>query len=379
MLVSCHQYSASSGWDVIPNNDLDSESTLVMVFGPSDFSLIEAELNNLRKELKLSQLIGCSTSGEIYGRVVSDHSLVVAVVKLEKSRLLVTHHHLKDKEDSITIGEKLAKNLSSNDLKGIFVLSDGLHVNGSELVKGISDNIASDVNVTGGLAGDGQRFEKTWTMVNGEIKDNNVTAVGFYGEHVHIECQFGGGWDVLGPERLVTKAQSNVLYALDGQPALDLYKKYLGERAAGLPATGLLFPLSIRNSNEYNDITVRTILGVNEADNSITFAGDIPQGAKVRLMRANYDRLIDGASDGARSLNINDLEGRDFVCFAISCVGRRLVLGQRTDEELEAVNDELPLKNKLVGFYSYGEISTDHNKRCDLHNQTMSLTAVWED
>lgn len=379
MFVSCHQYSAQSGWDAIPNDDLDSENTLVMVFGPSDYSLVEPGLIKLKKEFKLSKLIGCSTSGEIYGKSVNDNSLVVAVIKLEKSRILVTSHQLKDKEDSRRIDERIALDLNSTDLKGVLVLSDGLHVNGSELVKGIADNLASDINVTGGLAGDGQRFEKTWTMVDGEIKDNNVTAVGFYGAHVHVECRFGGGWDVLGPERLVTKAESNVLYALDGQPALDLYKKYLGERASGLPATGLLFPLSIRNSDEYKDITVRTILGINEADNSITFAGDIPQGSKVRLMRANYDRLIDGASDGARLLNIDDLKEKEFICFAISCVGRRLVLGQRTDEELEAVNDELPLKNKLVGFYSYGEISTDHNQRCDLHNQTMSLTAVWED
>ncbi len=379
MFVSCHQYNAQSGWDVTPCKSLDSSNTLVVIFGPSESGLIADGFDKLKDDFKLSKLIGCSTSGEIYGRVVSDNSLVVAIIQFERSRIAVTHHELNGKENSKKIGEKIAQDLSAPDLKGVFVLSDGLHVNGSELVKGIADNISSDISVTGGLAGDGQRFERTWTVADGVIRDNNITAVGFYGEHVHVECQFGSGWDVLGPERLVTQSESNVLYALDGQPALDLYKKYLGERASGLPATGLLFPLSIRNSDAHNDITVRTILGVNEVDKSITFAGDIPQGSKVRLMRANYDRLIDGASDGAKLLKTNDREDSEIIFFAVSCVGRRLVLGQRTEEELDAVIEELPLKNKLVGFYSYGEISTDQNRRCDLHNQTMSLTAVWED
>jgi hypothetical protein len=137
MFVSCHQYSAQSGWDAIPNDDLDSENTLVMVFGPSDYSLVEPGLIKLKKEFKLSKLIGCSTSGEIYGKSVNDNSLVVAVIKLEKSRILVTSHQLKDKEDSRRIGERIALDLNSTDLKGVLVLSDGLHVNGSELVKGM--------------------------------------------------------------------------------------------------------------------------------------------------------------------------------------------------------------------------------------------------
>lgn len=378
MFVSCHQYNDQSGWDVVPSKSLDSDNTLMVIFGPSDFTLIESELNHLRETFKSSRLIGCSTSGEIYGRLVSDDSLVVALIKFEKSRIKISSHELDQAMNSLLIGEKIAEDLYSGDLKGMLVLSDGLNINGSELVRGIAKGNSHEVNVAGGLAGDGQRFEKTWTLVDGQIKENNVTAVGFYGEHVHMDCQFGGGWDVLGPERVVTSSKNNILYALDGQPALDLYKKYLGDRASGLPATGLLFPLSIRNSEEQKDITVRTILGINEDDKSIRFAGDIPQGSKVRLMRANNDRLIDGASDGARIFNQKAWQDKEVIFFAVSCVGRRLVLGQRIEEELEAVIDELSMKNKLVGFYSYGEISTDHNKRCDLHNQTISLTAVWE-
>ena len=174
-------------------------------------------------------------------------------------------------------------------------------------------------------------------------------------------------------------SKDNVLYELDGQPALTLYKKYLGDRAEGLPATGLLFPLAIKNDEEVDGHTVRTILGINEADNSITFAGNIPEGVSVRLMSANFDRLIDGAADAASYIDTNDHVDGSIINIAISCVGRRLILGQRTEEEIEVVVDELPDNTEQVGFYSYGEISPLVSGQCGLHNQTMTLTTIWED
>ena len=194
-----------------------------------------------------------------------------------------------------------------------------------------------------------------------------------------MACNYRGGWDVFGPEREVTRAVGNVLYALDGQPALALYRKYLGERAGELPAAGLLFPLAIRNELEADGLTVRTILGIDEAEQSITFAGDIPQGSFVRMMRANRDRLIDGATDAADGVRLAGGSAGETLCLAISCIGRRLVLGQRCEEELEAVLDTLPKGCRMVGYYSYGELSPLGSGRCDLHNQTMTLSLLWED
>ena len=206
----------------------------------------------------------------------------------------------------------------------------------------------------------------------------HVVAVGFYGDSVDIACNYRGGWDVFGPEREVTRSSGNVLYTLDGQPALALYRKYLGDRAGELPAAGLLFPLAIRNELEADGLTVRTILAINEADQSITFAGDIPQGSFVRMMRANRDRLIDGATDAAGGIAETLSNGNHKLCIAISCIGRRLVLGQRCDEEIEAVLDTLPAPCSLIGYYSYGELSPLSSGRCDLHNQTMTLTLIRE-
>ena len=210
---------------------------------------------------------------------------------------------------------------------------------------------------------------------------DHVTAVGFYGDAVQIGHGSAGGWDPFGPRRLVTRSKGNILYELDGKPALELYKQYLGERAEGLPATGLLFPLALSrpdaSGGESEDRrVVRTILAVDEASQSLTFAGDIPTGAYAQLMKAQLDRLIEGAEQAA-GLASRGVDG-PVLAVAISCVGRRLVLRERTEEEAEGVQDYLPAGSQIVGFYSYGELSPISSGNCDLHNQTMTLTTIRE-
>lgn len=378
MQLATFRYTLSEGWDKPLDAALDSDNTLLICFGTSGVNELASGIADLLKVFTRAIWIGCSTAGEIYGRSLADNSLAVGVMKFSRTHLRVACAEITDPGTSFQAGSFLARTLDASDLRGVFVLSDGLSVNGSELACGLSQNLPQGVVVTGGMAADGDRFKQTWVLVDKAPRSHYVAAVGLYGEHVGVAHGSRGGWDVLGPEREVTHAEGNVLYTLDGQPALALYKKYLGERAAGLPATGLLFPLAIRNEIEEDGLTVRTILAVNEADNSITFAGDIPQGSVVQLMRANFEHLIEGAADAAGSLSFGSYAGSPLLTVAISCVGRRLALSQRIEEEIEAVLDGLPHGSHLIGYYSYGELSPLASGRCDLHNQTMTLTSFWE-
>ena len=263
-------------------------------------------------------------------------------------------------------------------MRAVLIFSDGLHVNGSELVRGLNAVLPPSVVVTGGLAGDGDRFSRTWVLKEGVPATGCVTAVGLYGDAVRVGHGSKGGWDCFGPERRVTRSKENVLYELDGKPALALYKDYLGERASGLPATGLLYPLAPRAAASDEKRLVRTILAVDEATQSLTFAGDIPEGSLAQLMQANFDRLVQGAGEAALSTTDQFHGSGPILAIAISCVGRRLVLGERTEEEVEATVDALPKQARQIGFYSYGEISPYASGSCDLHNQTMTLTTIYE-
>lgn len=347
---------------------------LVLVFGHSSFLDKPEPFEALIAQYPQAIFMGCSSAGEIMNGNIYDDSLVIALVSFESTLLRLTHVAIHDSQESYTIGRLLADRLTGEGLRGIFTLSDGLTVNGSELAQGFNAVVNPTITVTGGLAGDGERFTKTWVLKDGKPTSGIVAALGLYG-NVRLSHGSKGGWKPFGPAREVTRAENNVLYELAGKPALALYKTYLGEMAAGLPATGLRFPLALCKPGEVKEL-VRTILAVDEATQSLTFAGDIPVGMHAQLMRANLEQLVEGAEDAALMCDADT--DKPVLCIAISCVGRRMVMGADAEEEAEAVLDNLPEHTTQIGFYSYGEISPFAKGTCDLHNQTMTLTTIYE-
>lgn len=364
-------------WDSSLDGSLNSPSTLVVCFGSSNTHPIEIALEDIYNNFQDSIIMGCSTSGEIHNDLLYDQTLVVMVMQFEKTSLKLHTQLISDSSDSFNIGRNLAKDLQNESLKAIFLLSDGLNINGSQLTKGIVETI-NGVTVTGGLAGDGANFKSTWVLANTKPQSQYITAVGFYGEDIHIAYGSQGGWKKFGIDRMVTQANANILYKLDNQPALEVYKKYLGDNAKDLPASGLLYPLMIKEKG-YSEAKVRTILAIDEQEQSITFAGDIPNGSEVMFMKATFNELVEGASQAAAQLEKFNYDNQEGALIAISCVGRKLVLGSKTEDELEAVMEYFSDNVEQIGYYSYGEISPLNDGRCDLHNQTMTLTLIWEE
>ncbi len=378
MEVMTIQYNKAQGWSqAFPN--WNSDKTLVIVFGASSFKRVLEPFEQLSEAFSKSHIIGCSTAGEIFDTTVSDDTLSVAIIRFANTRLKLMTVNCFSGSASYISGHSISQMATAPDLRGLFILSDGITVNGSELVAGMNMVLPPSVVVTGGLAGDGTRFGETWGIKDGKPQSGFITAVGFYGESIQMRHGSKGGWDAYGPQMKVTSAYGNRLYSLEGKSALSLYKSCLGPQAAELPASALLFPLAIREKPDAEKVVVRTILSIDDKDEAMIFAGDIRKGQYVQFMRANFDHLIAGASEAAALIGDNHSEqGDQTLSVAISCVGRRLVLKDRSGDELQATLDVLPRGVRQIGFYSYGEISPYASGHCDLHNQTMTLTTFSE-
>lgn len=378
MRIEQCRWTAVTGWEPGPPGGLEEPPQLVLAFGAGDLLRDSEPCREARGAYPDAHWLGCSTAGDIFGTEVSDDSLVVTAIRFERTRIQACQTHIDGPGDSFAAGERLGSALAQEDLVHVFLLSDGLNVNGSELVKGITGRLPSNVTVTGGLSGDGPRFKETLVIAGGEAMPSTVAVVGLYGPGLSVGFGSLGGWDAFGPERRITRSAGNVLYELDGRSALELYKTYLGPYAKDLPASGLLFPLSIRTERDQTPI-VRTILAVDEEEQSMTFAGDVPMGTYARFMKANFDRLIDGAMGAARTSHEAIGAAPCELAILVSCVGRKLALGQRIEEEVEGVREVLGDGPVLAGFYSYGEISPFvPSARCELHNQTMTITTLRE-
>jgi hypothetical protein len=372
-------WSETSGWRSAGNR---SEADLVLFFGTRQALRCGSRYRELREMFPGAHILGCSTGGQIRNNDISDDEIAAAALRFDATKLRLACEPAPAPEHSRACGEAIGRALAADDLAGIFVLSDGLNVNGSELVAGITGVVGLAVPVTGGLAGDGARFEETLVGADCRPCNHTVGAIGFYGTAIRIGHGSAGGWDEFGPRRRITRSRGNILLELDGEPALDLYERYLGEEEAkGLPGTALLFPLRIRNPERPDHDIVRTVLAVDRGARSMTFAGDMPAGWVAQLMRGNFDRLAAGAAKAARQASAMWREGGngDRLAVMVSCIGRRLLMGQHTIDEVEAAGIELGADVPRLGFYSYGEIAPHSASGvCELHNQTMTVTAISE-
>lgn len=349
---------------------------IVFLFGDTDIIKNEKRYFDIVELFPNAKIVGCSSSGNILNAQVSEYSIVATAISFDNAWVELSSIIFNDGDNIEELSQSLINNLPKKDLKHIFLMSDGLLINGSELTRGIN-KINSFTTVTGGMAGDGSRFKETYVIANTIPLQKTIVAVGFYGDSLIAQSGCFAGWSEFGAERTISKSSGNILYEVDGEPALDLYKKYLGQYASQLPNSGLRFPLNIKENDDSPEV-IRTLLSINEKEKSITFAGDMPKGYKARLMKPDINALIDGAGKAASVINkINDKTALGLI---VSCVGRKVVMNQLIDDELEIIQEILGDNMHLSGFYSYGEIAPFQNDllSCQFHNQTMTLTTIYE-
>lgn len=351
---------------------------LVLAFGSPSFFQTRTLADVLTRTFPRAHRVGCTTAGEIAGSTVGEGSLVITAVAFDRPSFATAHVTYAGSEGSRDAGRGVARELARPDLRAMVVLGPGVDVNGSEIIAGILD-VAPDVNITGGLAGDYGAFRETFVLHDDAVWPRAVVGIGFYGDGVRLSSGSSGGWRSFGPARCATRAHGNVLHELDGQPALNVYKRYLGPYANDLPSSGLLFPFALLDDERNETGIIRTPLAVDEVAGTITLAGDVPQGGLLRLMHATSELLVDGAETAARDAAAAKLGRGDSLALLVSCVGRKLLMGDGVDAEVEAVSAALGDRCTLAGFYSNGEIAPPHGQAAArLHNQTMTITHLTE-
>ncbi|MBF0263952.1 MAG: FIST C-terminal domain-containing protein [Gammaproteobacteria bacterium] len=357
----------------------DIQPQLILVFASIEFFTKPDFFIQLKENFPSAQIAGCSTAGEINSKHMVEHSAVITAIHFETEiSFKIIDTPVERMEHSKQAGSEIGQALAGKNLQAILLFGKGIDINGSALIEGVTEHVGKQTLITGGLAGDNGSFNQTFVLSNSKILSDGIVAIGLSGNSLNISYGSYGGWSSFGPARKVTNSKDNILYELDGMPALQVYKKYLGEHAKDLPASGLLFPFEMLGKDHSALGLIRTILGVDEDTGALTLAGDINPDGYLRLMHASVDDLIDGAETAAQQLVFPETDTNGLAVL-VSCVGRKLVMGDQVDEEIESVTEILGSKICVTGFYSYGEISPLSSiTNCKLHNQTMTITYLSE-
>ncbi|MFM2139235.1 MAG: hypothetical protein RJA57_1542 [Bacteroidota bacterium] len=368
------------GFDTLKNSA--DTYQLLLIFGERRLLTEPDVIPPIAQVFTNARSVACSTAGEIYGGGCNTDTVFCLALSFDKTRFEIVEDRIARHVNSFELGRSLARQLPSKELSYVMVLSDGALIVGDELIEGMNTVFDPSVTITGAMAGDGARFGETLTGTDGNLSTGNVVLIGFYGSALQVSSGVKGGWTLFGPERTITRSEGNELFEIDGENALTLYKRYLGEYARELPGSALFFPIAILK-NSSDDHVVRTILHVDEATGSMRFAGKVPVGSRIRLMRTNTDDVIHMAGNAAADARVENpmhISRSSELALIFNCIGRRLVLDARANDEIKAITDQLNPHTLVAGFYSYGEFSkrTSYGQGCELHNQTVVVTLLYE-
>jgi hypothetical protein len=343
----------------------------------------------LRTKLPDVPTIGCSTDGEITSAGLSVDS--VTLMLLASPRMRAKAHVIPNlSEDSERAGIELAKALHDDEARVLMLLPDGLTGNGSAIIRGAQEILGRQFVIAGGTAGDRGRFVKTFQCADGKAHTDALIGLMLYSP-TPLELGYGvmSGWRPIGIAKEVTHAEANTVYEIEGETALDMYSRFLGDKASQLPGIGVEYPFAlvdrygevdtkgIREGESY--FLMRAPMVVDREKGAVTFAAEIPQGSRIKMTRGKSDEVI-SASREAASRSLEGLGGPPDAVFFFSCMARKVVLGRRTNLEITAAQEVLGENTPMIGFYTYGEIANcgETFPMCRFHNETATFLAIRE-
>lgn len=324
-----------------------------------------------------AKVVGCTTDGEISTSGFSTGSVVLGGVISDNVSFEVASTSSIG-SDSQSAGRRLAQQLPRS-ARHVQLFSDGLTGNGCAILRGMQSIYGPQIPISGGAAGDARAMKQTWQFAGNKVLTDSVTAISFSGD-IRVGTGVRSGWFPAGVPKKVTRSVGNVVYELEGESALSVYRRYLGPLASKLPAVGIQFPFGIVDeSGRLGDNPVlRAPMALNESEGSVTFAGEIPQGSIISLTTGgSATSLLDATEDAAKRAMDSLGTGSPAMAFFYSCMARKILLGPRTREETQRISGAVGRNVPIIGFYTYGEYCPSlSGTDCRLHNETATVTVV---
>lgn len=340
------------------------------------FSSVDLELQELVSFLQTIkiQAFGCSSCGEFLydtnNQVITEGGVVCLMMTLIPESFDITQFNGLGRS-SFELGNNIGKWAGERFEKpAILILGSGLETDGEQLVRGIQHVAGNDVSMFGGLAGDDTQFKETFVFSEEKLENNGAIVMALNTSQYIIQGLATSGWVSIGADKIITHAEGNIVYTIDGQPALDVYKDYLNVSDTDLPEIGVEYPLLIKKPGAQD--VLRAVINVDREKKSLIFAGTVPNGAVVTFSSSPGFEIIESTRNKVNEFHNHNEEADLLILF--SCMARHNALGPTISEEIDEAwhNWAKP----LIGFFTYGEIGNNYNAACDFYNETFTMVSI---
>lgn len=339
---------------------LGSSADLIIVFSSVKYDQ-EKMLQGVRSVSGEALVVGSSTAGEITTNgPAKKHSVAIMGIKSDDTKFYAdVGENIKD--DARRAGKEAAdkvKNKAGGKLDAFMMFPDVLVGNGADIVRGALDSLGEHFPVVGGASGDDFEFKKTYQYLNDRVYSGVVLGLGIVG-NFKIGIGVKHGWIPVGRALKVTKSDGAVLHELEGRPAISIYEDYFGEEESKVLKTDTLaklaitYPLGMKFEGS-DEMLIRDPITVDEKG-SITCAAEIPINSEIQLMVGSREEAVKVAKVAAKNA-IDQLDGlKPQAAIIFNCIARSKLFGDRSGEEISAIQEEIGADLPLLGFYTYGE------------------------
>lgn len=319
-------------------------------------------------------VFGCSTSGEILpvegDLPVHDGTAACCFLDIDPGLFSVSLFN-RDGQTPADLGRRIGEwGLSLYERPAFIVAIAGLKNDGEKIVRGIESSCPEKTAIFGGIAGDDGNFVKTYVFSHTGYSTDGAVVLAFDGRRVDVQGIATSGWVGVGADMVVTSSEGNVVHTINNRPALELFREYLNLSDDVIQRVGVTFPLLVKRPD--GSEVLRAFLTVDPAAGTLTFAGTVPQDARVRFSSFFGYEIIEQSIGHLQEFHSR--HPRADLVFLISCMARHEVAGPMVNDEIAAAAG---LWNApLIGFFSYGEIGLNPLGTCDFYNETLSLATI---
>ena len=359
------------------------KSTIKGGFNPSLAFIYSSSTHNIKKlVLGLEDynfiVVGSSTAGEIFaneklGVHEVNRTIVAMLIEINPMAIAFKSVSLETEETYFNIGKNIGKWAKSKfENSALITITSGLDFDNDAYTQGI---ISERVEyIFGASAGDDMQLKETFVFSKENFSTHGVVALALDRDKIDIVGARAFGWIGIGKERIVTKAKQNIVYEVDGKPAIDFYKDYLNISAdESIPNIGIEYPLEVTMKSGL--VVYRAVLGLDEEKKALIFAGHVEEKSKVRISAPQGENIIQYVKDSIEYSLSKKSEFNPQIALVFPCCSRKQVLGDLAIKEIELAYKTA--KVPLIGFYAYGEIGA-YPGGYPFHNETFVTTLLGE-
>jgi hypothetical protein len=351
------------------------QANLAIVFSSPNFSM-----HNFSAIFQAENIavVGCTTAGEIYDDELNENSASVLLMEMNPKYFKIL---FESNEGNIRkTAAKIRKTADESfENPALFVLTSGLLNDGEEIVAGLKEGKQKEIPIFGGLSGDELQIKQTTIFTNQVVSSDGICAIAFDANHIEINGLATSGWQALGSEHTVTKAEGNVIYSINDTPALDYFIRFFGShddaniKDKPISTISAQYPFQIMKEGGYS--VLRSPIMGDEINRSLTLVGRVNEGDKFRFSISPGIEVIEETVANFQQFRNDSVHDAD-AFILVSCKGRHAALGPFLEDEVSQIYHFW--KKPMIGFLSYGEIGNLDNGICDFHNETCSLITIKE-